>query len=88
MLSGTVAQSFSDNNGICLCTSDFVDDIIFPTMDPTVLGVGNNDVSAVLKQVVKIFNVFATGCHAVGLCRHTTAANCEPGAKLMSTIAL
>jgi len=69
MLSGTVTQSFSDNNGICLCTSDFVDDIVFPTMDPTVLGIGNNDVSAVLKQVVKIFNVFARGRHAVGLCR-------------------
>jgi len=28
-------------------------------------GVGNNDVGAVLQQVVEISNVFARGCHAV-----------------------
>ena len=34
-------------------------------------GIGNGDVGAVLPQIVKIYNVFASWCHAV-LSRHST----------------
>jgi len=47
------------------CTSGFVDDAIFHIVSHVVRGVGNNDVGAMLKQVVKISNVLTRGRHAV-----------------------
>jgi len=48
-----------------LCTSGFVDEVMSPVIGPVERGVGNVDVGAVLKQVVKISNVFARGRQAV-----------------------
>jgi len=66
-----------------LCPSGFVDDIMsFPIAGPTARGVGNINVSAVLKQVAKISNVFARGRHAVWLCRRIQwLQTANPGAQ-------
>jgi len=49
---------------------------------------GNIDVGAVLKQVVRIFNLFATGRGMLFDVDVVMAANCAPGRSLVSTIAL
>jgi len=49
-----------------LSTSGFVDDVMFLHNQPYMAhGVGNNDMGAVMQQVVKISNIFARLRHAV-----------------------
>jgi len=77
-------------NKLTLCTSGFVDDVVFSHNGPHGEGrYGNNDVGAVLQQVVQISNVFAGGLHAAWLCRRIHWQEmAQRGPSVMSTIAL
>jgi len=61
VLHGAVARSSSDDSS---CTG-FVDDLVFSHNGPCACGGSSSYVSAVLKQLVKISNVFSRGRHAV-----------------------
>ena len=61
----------------------------FHIMDHMVRGVGNNDVGAVLKQVVIVLSIFTRDCHTVWLClRMHWQQMVYQGRNVMSTIAL
>ena len=89
VLSGTVARTFSDNNGTRYVLPVSWMTSIFPVM--VLMGVGNISVAAPLwSQVVIISNVFTRRRHAVSLCRRIQwqqNAN-GVGESLMYTIAL
>jgi len=82
------------------CSDDSVIRYVLPVLRTTscfhVTGVGSNDLGAMLKEVVEIFNVFARGRHTVWLCHriqcrdgnwsgHSTGAGWQSG-RVRSTL--
>jgi len=65
VLFGAEARSSSNDNGICYVLPVLCMTSCFHIMSHVARGVGTDDVGAVLKQVVKISNVFARLRHAV-----------------------
>jgi len=65
VLFGAEARSSSNDNGICYVLPVLCMTSCFHIMSHMARGVFNDDVGAVLKQVVKISNVFARLRHAV-----------------------
>jgi len=58
-------------------------------MGHMVLGVGSNDVGAVLKQVINISNVFTRGPRWLTLSSYTVAANgAEKGVVMVTSLVL
>ena len=75
MLTVALARFFSDDSAIRYVLPVLWMTSCFPIMGATwrVAYVGNIDVSAVLKQAVKISNVFARGRQTVTLLSYTVA---------------
>jgi len=89
LLTVTVACFSSDDRALRYVLPVLWMTSCFPIMGRIARGVGNNDVGAVLKQVVKISNAFARGRHAVWLCRRILSQQMvHRGRSVMSTTGL
>jgi len=69
-----------------LCTSGFVDDVMFPIMSSVAWGTGNIYVSTALEQLVINFQrIRQVSPHCFTLSSHTMPVNCAPNTLAMTT---